>query len=441
MNKTNSLVASITDTSTLTRAKFGPGMLLQHEDLEQLNIYTRDLSRLLFRSFFGCGVICGLVVSAEVDNCNKVSVTVGPGLALDCLGDPVHVPKDQTLVVKETCYPDLPGQLWVILCGTTKNCAPRTSMCGDDDNTTSACTRERGMFEIRVVSALPKCMCGYDEPDGYSGQKVMERKVIERMEGMEDTCKCADPNLPYHKHHYDGMCGCNCGSGSNCACDHILLARLDKVETASKWAVDHRIRRFIRPVLMRDPQVELEEQDRQYTKKQAQYAWDAENAEAGARTASMAATAAGEAADKAVYEANVAAEVQATKFAAAEAAMSQVAKAKTAANKARAAADKTKAAADKAAGDKAAADKAAADADKAKEAAAELDKAMTLSQEAAAEAERATAEMERATAAANAAKAAVGKATDDRIAAERAATSATEKAAAFMRERMPPTNR
>ena len=39
--------------STLVRTKFGPGMLLQHEDLEQLNSYTRDLSRLMFRSFLG----------------------------------------------------------------------------------------------------------------------------------------------------------------------------------------------------------------------------------------------------------------------------------------------------------------------------------------------------------------------------------------------------
>ena len=35
--------------STIKRAIFGPGMLLQHEDLEQLNLYTRDLSRLLGR--------------------------------------------------------------------------------------------------------------------------------------------------------------------------------------------------------------------------------------------------------------------------------------------------------------------------------------------------------------------------------------------------------
>ena len=67
-------------------------MLLQHEDLEQLNVYTRELNRLMFRSLFGCGVVCGLVVGTDV-KCGKVNVTVGSGLALDCQGDPIYVPQ------------------------------------------------------------------------------------------------------------------------------------------------------------------------------------------------------------------------------------------------------------------------------------------------------------------------------------------------------------
>lgn len=260
MNKTNNVVASTPDTSTLVRAKFGPGMLLQHEDLEQLNLYTRDLSRLLFRSFFGCGVICGLNVGVpEVDNCNKVSVPVGAGLALDCLGDPVHVPKNQCLVIDKDCYPDLPPQLWVVLCRTTKNCAPRTSMCADDDKTTS-CTRERDMFEIRVVRERPDCACGCAEPSTAT-YSALDGSA--KQEGSNDSCLCADPELDCHVDHYAGRCGCNCGDGSDCGCNCILLARLDKVATEAKWTVDHRVRRFIRPVLMRDPQVAIEEQVRQ----------------------------------------------------------------------------------------------------------------------------------------------------------------------------------
>jgi len=257
MSKGNGTIASVKETSTLVRPMFGPGMLLQHEDLEQLNVYTRELSRLIFRSLFGCGVVCGLVVKTE-EACGKVYVSVGAGLALDCSGDPVYVPKDQRLSIDENCDPNIKGPLWVVLCGATKHCAPRTSMCAsDDDEATSACTRERDMFEIRVVRDRPKCACGCGDPKGSS----------EAATG-EDHCLCVDPTLKCYEDHYAGKCGCNCGDGSNCDCECILLARLDKAETESKWTVDHRVRRFIRPVLMRDPQVEDEEKKQNEMKAQ-----------------------------------------------------------------------------------------------------------------------------------------------------------------------------
>ena len=79
-------------------------MLLQHEDLEQLNVYTRELNRLMFRSLFGCGVVCGLVVGTDV-KCGKVNVTVGSGLALDCQGDPIYVPQPQSIVRRRGVQP------------------------------------------------------------------------------------------------------------------------------------------------------------------------------------------------------------------------------------------------------------------------------------------------------------------------------------------------
>jgi hypothetical protein len=266
MNKTNKVVASTKAMSKLERAKFGPGMLLQHEDLEQLNMYTRELSRLLFRSFFGCGVICGLEVTAEVDRCNKVFVTVGAGLALDCSGDPVHVPQVQHFAIDENCCPDLPDPLWVVLCGATKHCAPRTAMCTDDDDkATSVCTRERDMFEIRVVSERPKCVCGCAEPSSTAGDKNYGvRKVSLEGQADKDPCLCADPTLDCHANHYAGKCGCACDDGSNCDCQCILLAQLSKNDNGEgpAWCVDHRVRRFIRPVLMRDPLVDIDQRDK-----------------------------------------------------------------------------------------------------------------------------------------------------------------------------------
>jgi hypothetical protein len=256
MNANNQPLARAKGTSALVRAKFGPGMLLQHEDLEQLNIYTRELNRLMFRSLFGCGVVCGLVVGTEV-KCGKVNVTVGGGLALDCQGDPIYVPQQQSIVLDEQCDPNIPTPLWVVLCGTEKCCSPRTSMCAsDEDESPSVCTREREYFEIHIVRTRPRCACSCPEPDP-------------QLALLDDKCKCVNPERNCYVDHYAGKCGSDCEDCAKCDCDCVLLARLDRTGDDPEhpvWTADHRVRRFVRPVLMRDPQVEIEEKARQQKK-------------------------------------------------------------------------------------------------------------------------------------------------------------------------------
>jgi hypothetical protein len=277
MTSNNQPLATAKGTSTLVRAKFGPGMLLQHEDLEQLNVYTRELNRLMFRSLFGCGVVCGLVVDTEV-KCGKVNVLVGSGLALDCQGDPIYVPKPMSIVLDEECDPHIDSPLWVVLCGTEKCCAPRTSVCAsDEDESPSVCTRERDGYEIRIVRNRPHCVCSCpardeehqkgDRTDKMQQQEQVEtrQELLDRMRDRSDNkCKCADPK-PCHEDHYAGKCGCDCEDCANCDCDCVLLARLEKCGDADhpEWEAGHRVRRFVRPVLMCDPQAEIEEERRE----------------------------------------------------------------------------------------------------------------------------------------------------------------------------------
>jgi hypothetical protein len=255
MNAKSQVVGQIKGTSGLTRPRFGPGQLLRDDDLTQGVAYTRDLSRLLFKSLLGCGVMCGLVVDWSY-SCNKLNVVVGAGVALDCDGDPVWVQSPQTIVIDFDCTgSDVPDYVWVVLRGYEKCCAPRAAQCGcDDEDPAPQCTREVEAFEIRVLGERPKCVCGCPEPDG------------DETHLLDSRCRCVnpDPQWCYGK-HYDGSCGCNCGDCEDCECDWILLARLkyngDSEHPA--WTVDHRVRRFIRPVLMRDPRVEAEYQARQ----------------------------------------------------------------------------------------------------------------------------------------------------------------------------------
>jgi hypothetical protein len=266
MNNTNDRVGFHKGTSTLERARFGPGMLLQHDDLEKLNTYTRDLNRLMFQSFFGCGVVCGLVISAEPD-CGKLRIKVTSGLALACSGDPVYVPKDDSFLTDEKLDDEI-TTLWVVLCGTKKCCAPRVATCSsDDDEATSDCTREKDTFEIRVLRKLPDCVCSCTvQPQGGSAN---EDQAAHDQQGpgkevKENPCKCVTPDQPnwacYEK-HYKGECGCNCGKCSGCDCQCIVLAVLKKpAKPADPWKSDHSVRRFIRPVLMLDPQIEKDKQ-------------------------------------------------------------------------------------------------------------------------------------------------------------------------------------
>jgi hypothetical protein len=267
MSGISNSVPSTKGTSTLVRPRFAPGMLLQHDDLDQLSTYTRDLSRLLFRSFFGCGVVCGLVVKSD-PKCGQDAIVVGAGLGLDCAGDPIYVPKDTRVTIDENCQPNPNDVLWVVLCHAVKCCAPRPSICPSDDDgeETSSCTRERDGFEIRVVAQRPTCACScVIEQQGPAAAGVVPAAGPSYILDEGEGCQCVDPKDPCYADHYLGVCGCGCDDcARGASCDCIVLARLDKSEHdgTTSWDVDHSVRRFIRPVLMRDPQPAIDRQNR-----------------------------------------------------------------------------------------------------------------------------------------------------------------------------------
>jgi hypothetical protein len=256
---TKNVLGSTAGLSTLTKARFGAGMLLQHDDLNALSSYTQDLNRLMFRTLFGCGVMCGLVVSVDAPKCGKLTVRVGKGVALDACGDPIAVNDRQAIVIDTECSPEFPTTLWVVLCAKYKCCAPRTSMCaGDgDDDAPSVSTRERYGFDIRIVRDQPECACSCDGDDELQDYT---------------SCGCANPKASCYSAHYGGRCddgcgssggaggGCGSGCGGDCGCDCLVLARLDNKsgKESGDWEVSHNVRRFIRPVLIEDPQARLE---------------------------------------------------------------------------------------------------------------------------------------------------------------------------------------
>src|SRR5437870_2668103 len=110
--------------SSLIEPLYAPGHVLMDDDLTAGTVFTRSLSRLLFRSIFGCGVICGYRVTPKLE-CERLKITVEAGVALDCHGDPVELKSEQALCVGEACGEKIPDQLWVLIRGKQHACAPR----------------------------------------------------------------------------------------------------------------------------------------------------------------------------------------------------------------------------------------------------------------------------------------------------------------------------
>lgn len=254
-----SMLVSTKSPSTLVRPKYSQGLLLNDDDLTQAVDYTRDLSRLLFRSLLGCGVICGLAVDNSIE-CNKLLVKVAMGVALDCHGDPVHVPTNQSISFDPQCGADAPTKLWVLLRRYQKFCAARSTVCGpEDDDPPSVCTRVHEGFEIALTSELPECVCACIKPEKFPPDlPATDTTKAARKAGKataSDTGVVGDAQTPAYDcytAHRQGVCACGC---AGCDCEWVVLAQLDAPppEKGGKWTVDHTIRRFIRPALLPDP--------------------------------------------------------------------------------------------------------------------------------------------------------------------------------------------
>jgi hypothetical protein len=250
--------ASKKDDGTLQRPRYATGLLLEADDLTAAVTYTRDMMRLVLRSLFGCGVICGLDVTAEI-RCSRteVDVTIGKGVALDCLGDPIEVPKPVKVTFDNDCDV-VPEWLWVTVCYSDKCCRPKDTSCTIDEHGEIVHTRIKDGFEVRVYPKRPKCACSCEPPD--PGQKssrdccddddvdprqaaaeaaatagsVVEpaaaavplsaTRILVRQPGPGGQIERQEPTLPdlcdCYQNHYDGKCECNC------CCPCVLVAKV-----------------------------------------------------------------------------------------------------------------------------------------------------------------------------------------------------------------------
>lgn len=253
-------------TGEIERPLYAPGLILQDSDLTAAVDYTRDLNRLLFRTLFGCGVVCGLTVSVR-EHCGLI-VTVAPGLALDGCGDPLQLPgpamvkleeRDGVLVTPDTQGSPKQQEFWVVACAKERRCAPRSLVCDDSLDDIREATRARAATEISIVFAAPECACAYDGTpqgtDDTSGNDVSRTNAAGAPAGVVDTQPgtAQSKRESYVARQDDANCPADCGCGSACDCGCcVLLAKAHWSD--GTWVVQHAgVRRFVRPQLIADP--------------------------------------------------------------------------------------------------------------------------------------------------------------------------------------------
>lgn len=260
MNPTSTkLPATVPGDASLIRPLFSAGLLLQDDDLTQVVDYMRDMTRLLFRTMLGCGVMCGFKVTANIVCNDNLRIAVEKGVALDCHGDLIELPSLETIQYAPPCGEDLPKKVWVVICHKDRDCGPRDVLCSaQEGDVAPVYTRKREGYEIKVIAGeaggtQPPGCCGCDRKQPSKTMASGSSDTSDTGPAKETCCDyIASPKDKCYEKHYQGKCVCDC------VCHCIILAEVelpDKPYSDGDLPVDHSVRRFVRPVLMRDPLV------------------------------------------------------------------------------------------------------------------------------------------------------------------------------------------
>jgi hypothetical protein len=250
--------------SGIERPLFSPGLLLEDEDLTAGVTYTRELTRLLFRSLFGCGVICGLEVKGTLFcKRQRLRVTVGPGIALDGLGNPLHVKNTVPLETPRDCDP-LPETVWVVICYHDTSCRSREVACSPDADSQHVKTRAVDAYEIKLYKDPPACACSCGKRPPHAQPPAGPGNCCEELLASPAAAAAPDPAAAnaeddpcdcYKKHFEAATC-------FDCGCSCVLIATVStKKDTNNQpidlnvpddiaTSVDASVRRLIRPVLI-----------------------------------------------------------------------------------------------------------------------------------------------------------------------------------------------
>lgn len=245
---------------------FHDGMVVAAEDLETASRYPVALLRSVLRAYLGCGVVCGLELSApqKLPGAPVWVVRIDRGLALDCHGFPIELvcPVELDLTPDPCAREDQPRRINVnIAIRRITSDEVRSQPCGcaqqqsDDD---CSRVRERALvkaFTDAQLDELPGGVCGHrldrgsgcsdpvaghGEPGGgVSTENADEEENTETEEVVDVTDWCAALK----------QCDCSCDG------DWVLLGTVDLVHEDDPkqgrkkgvGGIDLKDRRWVKP--------------------------------------------------------------------------------------------------------------------------------------------------------------------------------------------------
>ena len=140
---------------TLVSPLFSPGILLEAADLQRGVDYTQELMRLMVRHLFGSGVVCGLQIDILNSTLQTFTFSITAGLALDCLGRPIHVPSDLTLTHVIECARTDNKDFQILLSHRSEQCRMKETRCtpGEPSDTVPTRLCEGYQLWIRAVNS------------------------------------------------------------------------------------------------------------------------------------------------------------------------------------------------------------------------------------------------------------------------------------------------
>lgn len=249
---------------SLVRPLYFPGLLLEDEDLTTAVSYTQNSLRLVLRSLFGCGVVCGLAMEAKyICNQRKVQIIVHKGVGLDCEGNIIDVRQDETLEYDPGCE-TMPEKLWVSVCYTAKACMPANVSCSEEDDDKVVDRRSFDGYDIRVYKQMPECACSCikpaptppksdgpccdaEVPESPQPATPIPAGVAQAQLRTGAAGSTLDPCDCYDKHNA-GECECDCGG--HCVVIGQLVYPGSNPLEPDLWDFKKDAQRFVRPMLL-----------------------------------------------------------------------------------------------------------------------------------------------------------------------------------------------